>query len=275
MIGEHLGASSASVCGTDSRRTANPPPSGATTAAEPTSAGSPATPLLQLGHGGPTEELGIGGDEGQGDAMLRAPGEKLAARGTSPIGRPAGLDGGAVAQGAGGAPGQAGAAGGRGRCAFSRPSAARPDPEATPVAPSATTQPRPACSGVMPGPELVAVQGQAGLQAQRVAGAQAGGHARRRASTACPERFGGRSAGHRDLDPVLAGVAGAGGHAQACPARKRRPPGSGRTAAASGDHGASRARACGPWTAMMARPAVMSVAPEGRRAPGPCWRRWA
>ena len=38
----------------------------------------------------------------------------------------------------------------------------------------ATTQPSPACSGVMPGPELVAVQRQARLEPQRVAGAEPG-----------------------------------------------------------------------------------------------------
>ena len=40
--------------------------------------------------------------------------------------------------------------------------------------PQPTTHPRPACSGVMPGPELVAVQRQPGLEAQRVAGAEPG-----------------------------------------------------------------------------------------------------
>ena len=54
-----------------------------------------------------------------------------------------------------------------------RASAARPRNSGLP---HATTQPSPACSGVMPGPELVAVQRQPGLQAQRVAGAEAGRH---------------------------------------------------------------------------------------------------
>ncbi len=67
--------------------------------------------------------------------------------------------------------------------------------------------------------ELVAVQGQAGLEAQGVAGAEArpGGH-RRRASAS--QKAGGHLGRHGALDAVLAGVAGAGHDAGARPSSR-------------------------------------------------------
>ena len=65
--------------------------------------------------------------------------------------------------------------------------------------------------------ELVAVQRQAGLEAQRVAGAEPGRARCRRRATAshtAPARVG----GHGELDAVLARVAGAGDHARRRPA---------------------------------------------------------
>ena len=92
--------------------------------------------------------------------------------------------------------------------------------------------------------QLVAVQGQAGLEAQGVAGPEAGRGDPGR-EHGLPERRG-QLGRHGALDPVLAGVAGPGrgqgvpvplegGHAR-----------SGRTAAASGATAASRDRASGP-----------------------------
>ena len=106
----------------------------------------------------------------------------------------------------------------------------------------ATTQPSPACSGVMPGTELVAVQRQAGFEPQRVAGAEPGG-LRRRRPTSASHSAGAAPAGTAISTPVLARVAGAGDGA-----RRRRPtptwPTRNRpTAAASGQTVASRSLA--------------------------------
>ena len=91
----------------------------------------------------------------------------------------------------------------------------------------------------MPGPELVAVQRQAGLEPQRVARAEPGGRdpgARRTAS----QSAGASAAGTCDLDAVLARVAGAGDDAASPHARRTANRG---TAAASGSTvGEQRAR---------------------------------
>ena len=116
---------------------------------------------------------GRGVEEGQGDAPARASGEKLPLV-TVADGGPA-RPGRRPRRGAAGGrrPRGPAAAVGAARRPARRSRAARPrnSPLSQP-----TTQPSPAWSGVMPGPELVAVQRQAGLEAQGVAGPQAGRH---------------------------------------------------------------------------------------------------
>ena len=119
----------------------------------------------------------------------------------------------------------------------------------------ATTQPRPACSGVMPGPSSWPCSGSPASRrsvsrAPSPAGCDAGSDDRR-------PQVGGGGGGHGDLDAALARVAGAGDRARrrrptsTCadpePARPRRPPGTRRPAARSapGPCTASTARSCG------------------------------
>ena len=120
----------------------------------------------------------------------------------------------------------------------------------------------------MPGPSSWPCSGQPGLEPQRVAGAEPGGldaGAERRRPTAGRRA----SAGHGELDAVLAGVAGAGDDAAATPVpRRTRPTRNRPTAAASGTTAASRSRASGPCTARTARSAVTSAPPpDGVAAP--------
>ena len=100
-------------------------------------------------------------------------------------------------------------AGGPRRLAFSRSRAARPRN------PSGfdhdTTQPRPACSGVIPGPSSWPCRGRAASR-RSVSRAPSPAGCTPVASTASQNEAA-TSAGHGALDPVLAGVAGAGGHA--------------------------------------------------------------
>ena len=129
--------------------------------------------------------------------------------------------------------------------------------------PTARPNPRPAWSGVIPGPELVAVERQAGFEPQRVAGPEPG-RLDPGAEHRVPQRR--RVPGrHGDLHAVLAGVAGAGDHdADAVPAQATR-----RGTADLGRPGstvASRSRAAGPWTARMARVPVTSASSPTPRA---------
>ena len=112
----------------------------------------------------------------------------------------------ALARRAGGPRRRARAAGGRRRARVSASSGARP--RKSPLS-QRTTQPRPACSGVMPGPSSWPCSGSPASRrsvsrAPSPAGAIAG--AERPRPTASARRVG----RHVDLDAVLAGVAGAG-----------------------------------------------------------------
>ena len=137
-----------------------------------------------------------------------------------------------------------------------------------------TTQPSPACSGVMPGPSSWPCSGRpASSRSVSRAPSPAG-------STPAPStarhNAGGRLGRHGHLDAVLAGVAGAGDQARRCPSQ--REPGDAEAADGGrlGRHRRpARSRASGPCTAMTARPAVTSVAAHGVEHPGRCSRRWA
>ena len=97
----------------------------------------------------------------------------------------------------------------------------------------------------------------------------------RPAPSTASQNDGATSAGHRALDAVLAGVAGAGGHAGVPAPREAGHPEAADRRRPRGRPADRRSRAVGPWTAMMARSAVTSAPPMARRAPGPCWRRSA
>ena len=110
-------------------------------------------------------------------------------------------------------------------------------------------QPSPASIGLRSVVQVVAVEVEADLEPQRVAGAEPGRAWRRRSSSASQTRAPPRVEQH--LDPVLARVAGA-----ADQRRRRRRAGVGgvhpRRQLALGERGDDRARASGPCTASIA-----------------------
>ena len=128
-----------------------------------------------------------------------------------------------------------------------------------------TTQPSPACSGVMPGPSSWPCRGKAGLEAQGVAGPEAG-------------RL---DAGAEQGRPQGVGGVGRARHTRRRPRRCSRCPRPRRarpptrtgttpkrgTAAASGATVASRVRAWGPCTAMMHAGRVVSSPPMASSHP--------
>ena len=115
----------------------------------------------------------------------------------------------------------------------------------------------------MPGPSSWPCSGSAGLQAQRVAGAEPG----RRDAGADDRRpqVRRRARRHGDLDAALARVAGAGDGRTACRSTPARRRGSGRPRRRPGRPSASRSSACGPCTASTARSWVVSSPPIAAR----------
>ena len=107
------------------------------------------------------------------------------------------------------------------------------------------------------------MQGQGRLQAQRVPGPEPGrlhpGPEHR-----FPERRG-DVGGHRALHSVLAGIAGAGRDARSARPTRTGSPGSGPRRPPPGETAARRARAVGPWMAIMARSLVTSLPPRASR----------
>ena len=148
----------------------------------------------------------------------------------------------------------------------------------------ATTQPRLAWRVVMPGPSSWPWSGKPGLEAQGVAGAQAGGHDAGGGDRG-PEGLG-VGGGHGQLDAVLAGVAGAGhGEHGVAPGN----PGHGE-AADGGRRGADRGEALtgvgalhgehGPLGGDVGGGDLGGAGGRGllgQRVGDPlrCWRRWA
>ena len=110
------------------------------------------------------------------------------------------------------------------------------------------------------GTELVTVQRQRGFEPQRVASTEPGGHGAG-GDESVPERSGdiGRN---RDLDAILAGVAGAGddarGRRATCTGATRNRPTCGRLRP---ERSRRVVRAVGPWTAITARSCVVSRPP--------------
>ena len=148
--------------------------------------------------------------------------------------------------------------GGRRRARARRP--ARPRPRNVGL-PHATTQPSPACSGVMPGPSSWPCSGSAASRrsvsrAPSPAGHDAG------AGDRGPQVGCGRG-GHGDLDAALAGVAGAGDDARRRPSHVAWPTRNRPTAAASGNTvrqplawPADPARRAPPARAVVSRPPI-------------------
>ena len=138
--------------------------------------------------------------------------------------------------------------------------------------PHATTQPSPACSGVMPGPSSWPCSGSpASRRSVSRAPSPAGWMP---APTIAAHRSPARVGRHRDLDAPLAGVAGAGDHARRRPPRRvgdAEPPDGRRLRRRP-----SPADRAPPGPARRARPARgWSRGRRRRRAPGRCWRRSA
>ena len=125
--------------------------------------------------------------------------------------------------------------------------------------PQATTQPRPACSGVMPGTELVAVQRQTGLEPQRVAGAEAGRLRRRRRRA--PPRARRRPPPARRSRRRPRRCSRCRRRCTATPSTSAWPTRNRPTSAASGQTVARRSLAVGPCTASTARSWVVSRPP--------------
>ncbi len=129
---------------------------------------------------------------------------------TTPVSPLAGEDRVAVAGDAAAADDQPDEASARARRAATCSSAARPTK--SPGLSSLTTRPRPASYGFVVAVELVAVERHAGLEPQRVAGAEADRHEAQRPAgleQRVPE-LGGAVVLDEDLEAVLAGVAGPG-----------------------------------------------------------------